>query len=54
MNGLGFWDFFNLIGIVYRVTGKWIFDGHFEGEDWAKLMSDPEFIAFMKKLFGGE
>lgn len=53
-NDLSFWDLFNLVGIVYRVTGKWVFDGHFTSEDFGALLLDEEFVNLLKKLLGGE
>ena len=50
---LDFWTMFEVVGLIYTITGKLIFSDDFETEDWIKLMADPRFVALLKKLFGG-
>ena len=49
---LDFWVILQLIGVVQRVTGKFVFSDSLTTEDWGKLFADPEFIEVLKKIFG--
>ena len=52
MENLNFFEMLQLIGLVYRVTGKLIFSDHFTTEDWMKLLADQQFVEALRRIFG--
>lgn len=52
MGNLSFWDLFEVVGLIFTITGKLVFADHITTEDWMKLMADPRFVELLKRIFG--
>ena len=49
---LDFWTMFNIVGLIFVITGKLIIADDFTTRDWIMVMADERFIALLRNLFG--